>query len=83
MTKSRRMGRTGHVARMWNERNAYKILVGKPERKGRLERSRQRRESNIKMDLKQSERVDQIHPAQDEDQWRPLMNLRIPYKAGI
>jgi hypothetical protein len=31
--KSRRMRWTGHVARMGAKRNAYKILVGKPEGK--------------------------------------------------
>jgi hypothetical protein len=34
MIKSMRMGLTGHVARMGAKRNAYRILVGKPERKG-------------------------------------------------
>jgi hypothetical protein len=31
MVKSRRMGWAEHVARMWETRNAYRILVGKPE----------------------------------------------------
>jgi hypothetical protein len=31
--KSRRMSWAGHVARMGEKRNAYRILVGKPERK--------------------------------------------------
>jgi hypothetical protein len=29
--KSRRMRWTGHVARMGKKRNAYRILMGKPE----------------------------------------------------
>jgi hypothetical protein len=33
MIKSRRMRRPGHVARMGETRNAYRILVGKPEGK--------------------------------------------------
>jgi hypothetical protein len=33
MIKSRRMRWAGHVARMGAERNAYRILVGKPEGK--------------------------------------------------
>jgi hypothetical protein len=33
MIKSRRMRYAGHVARMGERRNAYRILVGKPERK--------------------------------------------------
>jgi hypothetical protein len=28
MNKSRRMRWAGHVARMWEKRNAYRILVG-------------------------------------------------------
>jgi hypothetical protein len=31
--KSRRMRREGHVARMGEKRNAYRLLVGKPEGK--------------------------------------------------
>jgi hypothetical protein len=33
LTKSRKMRWVGHVARMGQKRNAYKILVGKPEGK--------------------------------------------------
>jgi hypothetical protein len=35
MIKSRRMRWAGHVARMGEKRNAYRILVGKPEGKRR------------------------------------------------
>jgi hypothetical protein len=35
-------------------RNAYKILVGKPEEKRPLERPRRRREDNIKMDFRET-----------------------------
>jgi hypothetical protein len=38
MIKSRRMRWTGHVARMREKRNAYRILVGKPEGKRPLGR---------------------------------------------
>jgi len=48
--KSRRM-RWGYVARMGEMRNAYKILVGKPERKTTLGRRRHIWEDNIRMDL--------------------------------
>jgi hypothetical protein len=42
----------GHVARMWEKRNAYRLLVGKPEGKGPLGRPRRSRlVDNIKMDL--------------------------------
>jgi hypothetical protein len=49
MTKSRRITRTEHVARMAEKRNAYKILVGKPEGKRSLGRPRRRWVNNIKM----------------------------------
>jgi hypothetical protein len=48
---SRRMRWAGHVARMGENRNAYRILVGKPEGKRPLGRSRRRWVDNIKMDL--------------------------------
>jgi hypothetical protein len=38
---------------MWKGRNAYRILVGKPERKIPLERTRRRWEDGIKMDLRE------------------------------
>jgi len=41
-----------HCARRVEMRNAYKILVGKPERKRPRGRPRSRWEDNIKMDLK-------------------------------
>jgi hypothetical protein len=40
--KSRRMRWEGHVARMGEERNVYKVLVGKPEGKRPLGRPRRR-----------------------------------------
>jgi hypothetical protein len=49
--KSRRMGWAGHVARIGEKRNAYRILVGTPERKRPLGRSRRRWVDNTKMDL--------------------------------
>jgi hypothetical protein len=42
MIKSRRMRWAGHVARMGEKRNAYRILVGKPEGKRLLGRPRRR-----------------------------------------
>jgi hypothetical protein len=50
MTKSRRIRSVGNAARMAN-RIAYRLLVGKPEGKGPLERPRRRWVDNIKMDL--------------------------------
>jgi len=38
VVKSRRMRWAGHVARMGERRDVYKVLVGKPEEKGPLGR---------------------------------------------
>jgi hypothetical protein len=48
-----RMSWTEHVARMGEKRNAYRILLGKPEGKGPLGRPRRRWVNNIKMDLRE------------------------------
>jgi hypothetical protein len=53
MIKPRRMRWAGHVARMGETRNAYTILVGKPEGKRPLGRPRCRWVDNIKMDLRE------------------------------
>jgi hypothetical protein len=51
--KSRRMRCAGYISRMGEKRNAYRILVGKPEGKRPLERQRRRWVDNIKIDLRQ------------------------------
>ena len=51
--KSRQMKWVGHVARLEERRDAYRVLVGKPEEKGPLGRPRCRCEDNIKMDLQE------------------------------
>ena len=82
--KSRRMKWAGHVARMGEEREAYKVLVGKPEGRRPLGRPRRRWVDNIRMDLQEVScgHVDWIRLAQDRDGWRKLvnavMNLRVP-----
>jgi hypothetical protein len=53
MIKSRRMRWAGRVASMGKKRNAYMVLVGKPERKRTLGRRRSRWEDNIKMGLRE------------------------------
>jgi hypothetical protein len=53
MIKSRRIRWAGHVARMVEKRNAYRILVGKPEGKRSLTRPRRRWVDNIKMNLRE------------------------------
>jgi hypothetical protein len=52
MVKSR-MRWAGHVARMGAKMNAYRKLVGKPEGKRPLGRSRRRWVDNIKIDLRE------------------------------
>jgi hypothetical protein len=66
------------------KRNAYRILVGKPEQNKSLGKTKCSWVDNIKMDLRETGWVgmDWIDLAQDRDQWRALvntaMNLRVP-----
>jgi hypothetical protein len=53
MIKSRRMRWAGHVARVGAKRNAYRILVGKPEGRRPLRKPSRRWVNNIKMDLRE------------------------------
>jgi hypothetical protein len=66
----------GHVARMGEKRNAYRLLVGKSEGMRPLGRPRRRWLDNIRMDLVEVGwgDVDWIGPAQDRDRWRALVN---------
>jgi hypothetical protein len=50
MIKSKWMRRAGHVARMEEKMDAYRILVGKPEGKRPLRRPTRRWVDNIKID---------------------------------
>jgi hypothetical protein len=52
MINSRRMRWAGHVALMGEKRNAYRILVGKPEGKRPVGRPRRSCEYKNKMDLR-------------------------------
>jgi len=82
--KSRRMRWAGHVARMGEEREVYRILLGKPEGKRPLGRPRGRWVDNIRMDLQEvgCGYMDWIGLAQDRDRWRTVvsavMNFRVP-----
>jgi hypothetical protein len=86
--KSQRMRWTGHVARMGEKRNAYRLLVGKPEGKRPLGRPRRRWVDNIRMDLGKVGwgDVDWIGLAKDRKRWRAVvnsvLNLRVPCNAG-
>jgi hypothetical protein len=69
---------------MGEKRNAYRMLVGKPQGKRPLGRPRCRWVENLKMDLGEIgwDGRDWIERAQDRDQWRAflntVMNLRVP-----
>jgi hypothetical protein len=66
------------------KRNAYRLLVGKPEGKRPLGRPRHKWVDNIRMDLGEVgwDEVDLIGLAQDRNRWRALvnsvLNLRVP-----
>jgi hypothetical protein len=82
--KPRTMRRAGHVARMGEKRNVYRLLVGKPEGKRPLGRPIRRWIYKIKRDLLEIgfNVVNWIGLAQDRYRWRALvnsvMNLRVP-----
>ena len=84
LTKSRRMRLSAPVARMGEEKVAYRVLVGKPEGKRPLGRPRRKWVDNIRMDLQEvgCGYLDWIGLAQDRDRWRTLvsavMNPRVP-----
>jgi hypothetical protein len=74
----------GHVAHMGKDRGVHRVLVGKPEGKRQLGRSRHRWEDNIKMDFQEvvGGRGDWMELAQDRDRWRALVgtvsDFRVP-----
>ena len=51
--RSRILRWVGHIARMEEGTNAFKIVIGKPTGKMPLGRPRRRLENNIEMDLKE------------------------------
>ena len=82
--KSRRLKWAGHIARMEQSINAYRVLVGKPEGKGLLGWPRSRWEDKIKIDLREvgCGPGDCIALAENTDQRRAyvraVINLRVP-----
>jgi len=79
------MNEMGGACSAYGERrDVYKVLVGKPEGKRPLERSRRRWKDNIKIDLQEVRcmGMDRIALAQDRDRRRALvnavMNIRVP-----
>jgi hypothetical protein len=82
--KLKRIRWAGHVARMEEKRNAYRIFMGKPERKRPLGKPRRRWKDNIRMDVVEIGwgGMDWIDLAQDRYQWMGLVNtvmyVRVP-----
>ncbi|KAJ4442065.1 hypothetical protein ANN_11931 [Periplaneta americana] len=71
----------GHVARMGESRNAYRVLFGRPEGNRPLGRPRRRWEDNIKMDLREVgyDDRDWINLAQDRDRWRAYVRAAMRF----
>ena len=72
------------MARIGEEKEVYRVLVGKLEGKRPLGRPRRRWVDNIRTDIQEvgCGYMDWIGLAQDRDRWRMLvsavMNLRVP-----
>jgi hypothetical protein len=74
VVKSSRMRWAGHVARMGEGRDVYRVLVGKPEGKSPIWRPRRRWKDNIKTDIQEVRGGcgDWMELVQDRDRWRAL-----------
>jgi hypothetical protein len=74
--KSRRIRWAGHVARVEEERNVCRVLMGKPEGKRPLGRPRRRWEDGIRMDLREIGwgSVEWIQLAQNMGRWWAVAN---------
>ena len=82
MIKSSRLRWTGHVARMEDCMNAFKILIGKPTG-NRLVRSRSRWNDDIRMDIKDIgiNRRSSIHSTQNSNFWRAIVNATLKFRV--
>jgi hypothetical protein len=71
------------MACMGDKRNAYRILVGKPEGKRPLGKPRRMWEDNIRMDLREIgwSGIDWIDLAQDKDQWKAVVNMVMNFRV--
>ena len=67
----------GHVARMEEDRNAFKLVTGMPTRKIPLGRFRRRRVDNIRMDFKEIgiNTKNWIDSPQHREYWIALVNV--------
>jgi hypothetical protein len=70
---SRKVRWAGHVARMGEKRNVYRLLVGKPAGKRPLGRPRRRWINNIKRNILEIG-LSVVGLAQDRYSWRALVN---------
>jgi hypothetical protein len=77
MIMTMKMRWVGNVAQNGKKRNAYEILVGKPEGKKPLGRPRRMFVNNIKMDLRRCDWdcIDWTDLAEDRDRCRALVNM--------
>jgi hypothetical protein len=69
----------GHVARIAEKRNAYKVLLGKAEEERRC---RFRLKDNIKMNPKRREDMVWVHLSQDKDPANMVIHLLVPQNSG-
>ena len=89
VVKSRRMRWVGHLARMGEGRTMHRVMVGIPEGKRTLGRTRHRWEDNIKTDVQEvgGDCGDWMELAQDRERLRALastvMNIRVPKIRGL
>jgi hypothetical protein len=69
---------------MGKERGVYRDLVGKPEEKGPMGRTRRRWEDDNKMDLLDvgCGGMDWIELAQGRNRWRKLVNAVINFRVS-
>jgi hypothetical protein len=69
---------------MGEERSVYRVLVGRPEVKRPLGRSRRRWEDNIKMDLRETgiDGANWIQLTQDRVQWRSFVNTVMNFQVS-
>ncbi|KAJ4436605.1 hypothetical protein ANN_16638 [Periplaneta americana] len=83
-SKSRSLRWAGHVARMGESRNVYRVLAGRPEGKRPLGRPRHRWEDNIKMDLREVGYDDRewTNLAQDRERWRAYVRAAMNLRGG-
>jgi len=68
---------------MWERRDAYKVLVGRPEGRRPLGKSRHRWEDNIKMELQEVGLggMDWNDLAQGRDRWQALVNVVMNFRV--